>query len=105
MNETVRFALRHALITTEHTLQDWWRDPFESVDLLTLPLDNGSDDRTATSFRAYHLLDVGTTLDDIMHGAREGDFPHGRKLFTFKPVLDSGGHLGMCVYDCPKERS
>lgn len=93
VDEAVRFALRHVLIKTERTLEDRRTDvscryAVKSAHLLTITLDDGSDNRTAISIRADHFLDVGTAFDNLMRRARETDFPHGRKLFAFEPVLD-----------------
>jgi len=93
--------LRHTLITVERTCEGS-KDAFQNAHLGTVALDEGSDDRTSISFRAHHFLKVGTAFDDLVRGARQSDLPHGGKSFTFEPVLDSGGHLAVCMYDCRK---
>ena len=94
-------ALRHSLKTAQHTCK-WCANASQDAHLLTVALEEGSDDRTTLSFAARHFLEIGTAFDDLVRLAGQSDLPHGRKPFTLKPVLDSGRHLTVCVYDYAK---
>lgn len=96
--------VHNTLITEEHT-RERGGNAFYNAQLMQVGLDEGANDCTPISSYTCYFLKVGTTLDDLVCGGRQRDPLYRGKLFPFKPVLDSGRHLAMRMYNCQLLRS